>query len=285
MDVEALLEVFRRGCLAVGLAGLSMVFLVACGIWLCRQARRLHADFQGQPVFRRLALLALVVLAFTVGGTKTNGVNNLPPQQRTLPQLQPMVHPWPSAPRLQGSMPAVGLASIASWTRTGAYSNEFIIDFPEGWCIPYETNHLESVALVARGEVFPSEQAEDPLAALTTLLSIKPGTSEVVHGPTTNNSYRIEWHDGSRSRAVFDPTDAAIELFRSGDIEITENGNTTRIPRTLPFAHDGFGQDAEWVAANFTNATEIAAAGGYAAWVDAQVGTGLTNGQIGRAHV
>ena len=66
---------------------------------------------------------------------------------------------------------------------------------------------------IARGEVFPSEQAENPLASLTTLLSVKPGESEVVHGPTTNNSYRIEWHDGSRSRMVFDPTDAAIGLF------------------------------------------------------------------------
>ena len=51
----------------------------------------------------------------------------------------------------------------------------------------------------------------------------------------------------------------------------------TRTPRTLPFAHDGYGQDAEWVTANFTNATEILAVG-YPQWVDAQVGTDLTNG-------
>ena len=35
-----------------------------------------------------------------------------------------------------------------------------------------------------------------------------------------------------------------------------------------------FGQDAEWVTANFTNATEILAVG-YPQWVDAQVGEGL----------
>ena len=51
----------------------------------------------------------------------------------------------------------------------------------------------------------------------------------------------------------------------------------TRTPRTLPFAHDGYGQDAEWVTANFTNATEILAVG-YPQWVDAQVGSDLTNG-------
>ena len=38
-----------------------------------------------------------------------------------------------------------------------------------------------------------------------------------------------------------------------------------------------FGQDAEWVTANFTNATEILAVG-YPQWVDAQIGEGLTNG-------
>ena len=66
--------------------------------------------------------------------------------------------------------------------------------------------------------------------------------------------------------------------MRCGDVAVTTNGVTWMIPRELPFAHDGFGQDVEWVAANFTNATEIAAAGGYSAWVDAQVGEGLTNG-------
>ena len=59
---------------------------------------------------------------------------------------------------------------------------------------------------------------------------------------------------------------------------MTTNGVSTHHPRVLPFPHNGFGQDAEWVAANFTNATDIAAADGYAAWVDAQVGEGLTNG-------
>ena len=71
---------------------------------------------------------------------------------------------------------------------------------------------------------------------------------------------------------------ASIELLRCGDVSVTTNGVTWTVPRELPFAHDGFGQDVEWVAANFTNATEIVAAGGYPAWVDAQVGEGLTNG-------
>ena len=54
---------------------------------------------------------------------------------------------------------------------------------------------------------------------------------------------------------------AAIELFRNGDIGVTTNGVAALLPRVLPFPHDGFGQDDEWVSANFTNATEILAVG------------------------
>jgi len=55
------------------------------------------------------------------------------------------------------------------------------------------------------------------------------------------------------------PMNAAAEFFQCGDVAMTTNGVSWTIPRELPFAHDGFGQDVEWVAANFTNATEIAA--------------------------
>ena len=52
---------------------------------------------------------------------------------------------------------------------------------------------------------------------------------------------------------------ASIELLRCGDVSVSTNGVTWTVPRELSFDHDGFGQDAEWVAANFTNAIEIAA--------------------------
>ena len=68
-----------------------------------------------------------------------------------------------------------------------------------------------------------------------------------------------------------------IELRRSGDILVATNGVERFIPRQLPFEHNGFGQDNEWVAANFTNANEILSVG-YSQWVDDQVGVNLTNG-------
>ena len=68
-----------------------------------------------------------------------------------------------------------------------------------------------------------------------------------------------------------------IELRRSGDILVATNGIERLIPRQLPFDHNGFGQDDEWVAANFTNVNEILSVG-YSEWVDDRVGVNLTNG-------
>ena len=83
--------------------------------------------------------------------------------------------------------------------------------------------------------------------------------------------------DAAINRDTNNLVSAALELFRNGDVSVSTNGVAALLPRELPFPHNGFGQDDEWVAANFTNATEILAVG-YSQWVDAQVGEGLTNG-------
>ena len=92
-----------------------------------------------------------------------------------------------------------------------------------------------------------------------------------------HDSYSFIWENVFVDRMRANPMNARIELFRNGDISITTNGVQRTLPRELPFQHDGFGQDAEWVSANFTNATEILSVG-YVQWVDEQVGVGLTNG-------
>ena len=94
---------------------------------------------------------------------------------------------------------------------------------------------------------------------------------------SSSNSYRFVWTDAAINRDTNNLLTASIELFRDGGVSVTTNGVAAYLPRELPFPHDGFGQDDAWVAANFTNATEILAVG-YPQWVDAQVGTSLTNG-------
>ena len=169
------------------------------------------------------------------------------------------------------------LTRVEEWWRRGAMSNGHVVAFDDDWRFPYGTNHLSSVEIWASGAVYPSLKDPNPIAELFTKLSLAPHDTEVFVGRTTNNSYRIEWHGGHPSRDLNQTADASIELFRNGDWCVTENGVARSGQRVLPFPHAGFGQDDEWVAANFTNVTEILAVG-YPQWVDQQVGEGLTNG-------
>ena len=117
--------------------------------------------------------------------------------------------------------------------------------------------------------------SRDSAASLGRRVSLVPNISSFQHGPTSSNTYAFVWNGARDGRINGEPFEGQIELCRNGDVSVTTNGVTEVFQRVLPFPHNGFGQDAEWVAANFTNATDIAAAGGYAAWVDAQVGVRL----------
>ena len=159
----------------------------------------------------------------------------------------------------------------------GIYTGGERVDFAPGWVFPYGSNHLSSVEVMAWGEILSNSRSLAPIASLGRRLSLLPDVSSFQYGLTPSNTYTFAWNGARDGRISGEPFDGIIEFFRHGDISVTTNGVTEVCPRILPFPHDGFGQDDEWVAANFTNATEILAMG-YAAWVDAQVGEGLTNG-------
>ena len=221
------------------------------------------------------------------GGGKTNSV----PQNLNAP-FAPMgeMHPlqglarsiWPDAfePRiLSHPLPMPDAEKMASnWNARGAWRDSFRLDFDEGWGFPWGTNHLTSVEVLSHGEIRPQWNDTNVVARLGAPVSIVPGLTTFAYEFTPSNSYRFVWTDAALNRDTNNLMTASIELMRCGDVSVTTNGVSWTLLRELLFAHDGFGQDVDWVAANFTNATEIAAAGGYAAWVDAQVGEGLTNG-------
>ena len=150
------------------------------------------------------------------------------------------------------------------------------MDFPEGWSFPWGTNRLRSAALLACDEVRPLG-GDGPVASVGVPLGLVPLEGVLWYGPTPSNTYAFAWRNALAGRDRARPVDARIELFRNGDVAVSTNGVTRRIPRELPFPHDGYGQDADWVRANFTNAEEILSVG-YSDWVDARVGTGLANG-------
>ena len=169
------------------------------------------------------------------------------------------------------------LVRVEKWWRRGAYNDGQILTFDEDWCFPYGTNHLTRVEVWASGAVYPSMKNPTSIASLVTKLSLAPHDTEVFIGRTTNNTYRIEWHGGHPNRDASQTADASIELFKNGNVVVTENGVETLIPYDIPFEHDGFGQDEDWVRANFTNAEEILSVG-YTNWVVQTVGVNEANG-------
>ena len=233
------------------------------------------------------------------GSTKSNSPTNDPPAQQQMAsqssirgelQVEKIVADALGARPLQSTgvastqslelneaQPTNSLVRVEKWWRRGAYNDGQVLTFDEDWCFPYGTNHLMSVEVWASGAVYASMKAPSPIAELLTKLSLAPHDTEVFMGRTTNNTYRIEWHHGHPNRDLNQTADASIELFRNGNVIVTENGVETEIPYDIPFEHDGFGQDDDWVRANFTNAEEIISIG-YANWVDQQVGVNLNNG-------
>ena len=291
-------EAFQSFVLRLSLLGFaaSLAVLVLRAEFVRHLAAGLLEKWKRLTALGRAVVCSFLLVGFLVAD-KTNGVNNLPPQQMNGPMAQlgggsfqtgftgftglagagnlvNLVNPVQTTP-VQGSFAE---RRAANWNVRGAWRDSFWLDFEDGWVFPWSTNHLSGVEVVSCGQVRATPFDTNAVASVGVPVEIVPGMSGFFYEQTPSNTYRFGWVDAAVNRDTNDLVTAAIELFRNGDVVVTTNGVAAHLPRTLPFPHDGYGQDEEWVAANFTNAVEIAAAGGYVAWVDAQVGTGLTNG-------
>ena len=241
------------------------------------------------PLPTIIVLALCMVQSLIVGGTKTNGVNSLLPQQMMqggsfLTGLTGL-----SGELFHGSSSSILVNLVnpvqnsfaermaRNWNVRGAFDDSLWLDFEDGFLFPEGTNHLEGVEVLASGELWRTPFDTNAVATIGVAVSIVPGLSSFAYELTPSNSYRFVWTDAAVNRDTNNLVTAVLELFRNGDVSVTTNGVAAHLPRILPFPHNGFGQDAEWVTANFTNATEIFAVG-YPQWVDAQVGEGLTNG-------
>ena len=246
----------------------------------------------------RLSLYAKILLGFCivnsiiVCGTKTNGVNNLPPQQIMSPGGGPFqtgftgLTGFSGKSNLVNSVNPVQTVSLRNafaermarnWNIRGAFDDSFWLNFDDGFVFPEGTNHLAGVEVLASGEIWRSPFDSNRVVDIGVSVSIVPGLTSFGYEHTPSNTYRFSWTDAAVNRYTNNLMSASLELFRNGDSCVTTNGTSRRKQRVLPFPHNGFGQDDEWVVANFTNANEILAVG-YPQWVDAQVGSGLLNG-------
>ena len=258
-------DVFQLLAMRFCLVGLGVTVLA----WLVRLllspvVRRGWASVRavGRKGLIPLGFLSLFVGVLVVcGSTKEDSGTNAPP---------PRVETVLEVPAHVGTNAFV---RVEKWWLRGAWEDGETVAFPDGWCFPYGSNHLTCVEIWSQGSVYPSEKATEAIASMSLPLALEPGRTQVVHGRTTNNSYRVEWRDAHPNRDAFQVIDAAIELFRNGNVLVEENGMSTLVPYVIPFAHDGFGQDESWVRANFADYTEILALG-YTNWVDEIVGGG-----------
>ena len=277
--VDAFSTAFSNILLRVSLpAAASCLVLVGLGgAWLMLQnvSRRIRRAFGVVT----LMFLGLWVLA--MGGSGSYPTRDEKEQNRALQTEIAAERAAIASLMLAGGTPRQQsgygpMQSIPSWEH-GIYEDGARIVFPDGWVFPFGSNHLASVEVMPWGAVFPDGFSRSQVAAFGPRLSMVPGVSSFHYGMTSSNSCAFEWSSARDGRINGEPFDGRIELFRNGDVSVTTNGVAALLPRELPFPHSGFGQDDEWVTANFTNATEILAVG-YPQWVDAQVGEGLTNG-------
>ena len=295
-------EMFEQIAMRLALCGLAASLAVyALRSWPVRAAiARLAAIWRGLTAFGRVAVCSFLLIGILIGGDKTN---NVPPNLNSpLPQMQQggvFLTGFTGLTELSGALPhtpsSTNLVNLvnpvqttpvqqtfaerwaANWNVCCAWKDSFWLPFEDGWVFPYGTNHLSGVEVVSQGMVWPTPFDTNAVAAVGVSVEIVPGLSSFGYEFTPSNSYRFVWTDAAINRDTNNLVFAALELFRNGDVSVMTNGVAAYLPRELPFPHNGFGQDDVWVTANFTNATEILAVG-YPQWVDAQVGTGLTNG-------
>jgi len=280
---------FQTVLMRLALCGLAASLLLL--VLRSRIARdtfaRLLSIWCSLTAFGRVAVCSFLLIGVLVGGDKTNSVNNLPPQQMMSPMVQQGHGFLLTGLAVNGNLanvmnlvqPQATFAErkTANWNIRGAWKDSFWLDFENDFVFPWGTNHLTGVEVVSYGQVWATPFDTNALASAGAPFEILPGLTTFAHELTPSNSYRFVWTDAAINRDTNNLVAAALELFRNGDVSVTTNGVAALLPRMLPFPHSGFGQDDEWVTANFTNATEILAVG-YPQWVDVQVGEGLTNG-------
>ena len=228
---------------------------------------RLLSLWRSMPPLSRAVACSVLIIAADAS-SKTNGLLRLP----SLPQ---MLRIAANPPGVSRSPVRFAARKAANWNVRGAWKDSFWLPFEDGWVFPHGTNHLSGVEVVSYGEVWATPFG-DAVASLGVPVEIVPGLSSFAFEQAPSNSYRFVWNDAAINRDTNTLVTASIELFRNGDVCVTTNGVAAHLPRELPFEHHGYGQDDEWVAANFTNATEILAVG-YPQWVDAQVETSRTD--------
>jgi hypothetical protein len=158
--------------------------------------------------------------------------------------------------------------TAVNWNRRGAWDDSFRLDFSEGWVFPWGSNHLSSVEVLSKGEVWPRWNDTNRIAALDVPLAIVPGITQFSYFRTPSDSYILSWNNAAIDRNTNTLTSATIELRRDGERIVTQNGISMATARELPFCRIGWGQDEDWIEHYFSNEVAEINSVGYLDWVD-----------------
>ena len=273
-------------------------------------AARIAALWRGAAYWMRLVAMSLVFGFVLYAGTKTNSpplgmmMPILPPLPQSMVQQiteQEIAQGW----RLESVvtndavsyvMPTNGVEYMP-WSLGGGYEAHFPLDLGD-FAFPFGTNVVRRVDVVSGGMVdsLPRPSCMS-ICAAREYASIVPGVGRFWWADTVaterdppNQVKLITWENVYAGRDRTGLYNAQIELCGDGNF-ITRSNDVERVyRRVLPYDLDNDGlpntidpapetplvpsawnQSEEWAAAAFpSNAAEIAAMGGYAAWVAAR---------------
>ncbi|MBQ6142092.1 MAG: hypothetical protein IJI54_12515, partial [Kiritimatiellae bacterium] len=262
----------------VGAVLVAVMLAVPLGRTCARRLKRLVAFCRGIPFFCRIAFAAVFATLGLRSSIKTNDLTSssfpmppdIPGYVRPLPLAQtntlslaatpplregPVFSPMQNPPSLLAAgrvpLPAASHAERIArrWHLHGAWDDSFWFSFGGGFVFPEGTNHLAGVEVLARGELWRTPFDASPVASLGAAVSIVSNVTEFSCFMTPSNSCRFTWHAAFVGRVdaeeiangVAVPTDAAMELFRNGDILVETNGVVSVFRRVNPNDWDGDG--------------------------------------------
>ena len=258
--------------LTLGLGCVAALLVVALFGAMKRELKRISAAFGAVPTVVKALFLICGVSFYLHGSLKTNNTTNAASTMMFAARQSIQTTEFINQTEMY----------VNAWNATGVWEDSFWCRFENDFVFPFGTNHLKGVEVLAWGEIWSTHRKDAVLAELGEKVAIGRGISQFsceyfAASETNEAKYVYSWYNGLVNRETNSVINGRIELRRSGDILVATNGVERFIPRQLPFEHNGFGQDDEWVTANFTNSNEILSVG-YSEWVDDQVGVNLTNG-------
>ena len=309
MNVLEGIDALKNGLMWVGLSALAAIAVGIIGAWLYRSARSVVAwVWRSRPWFEKGVLIGLLSFCVVFGSEKTRIGGAL--GDRALPgvTVEEIAQGWRlesvvTNDAVSYAMPTNGV-EYAPWSLGGGYETHFPLDLGDDFGFPFGTGVVRRLDVLSGGmvESLPRQRVEGAYRSLMSICaarewaSIVPGVGRFWWADAARpesvpyQSKLLTWENVYAGRDRTGQYNAQIEFHDDGNF-ITRSNNVERVyRRVLPYDLDNDGlpntidpapevpivpsawnQSEVWAAAAFpSNAAEISAMGGYAAWAAAR---------------